>query len=395
MIKVTAKFLSELKDGVFRIDKGLYIRTRNGKQAYIFIYMFNRKKHEIRIGDVNVVTPGLARQKALEYRNLLAQGIDPIIERNKDASSNANKTIPTFAEFLPTALENIARSKQWTNEKSSQQWEMTLKTYALPFLGDKTLDAIGRDDILEVLSPIWDTKNETANRLRGRLEAVFDLAIVMGHYKTSNPAVWRGNLSFFLASKAKVTHVKHHDAISVDELKSLFPSDLSAINEISRAAVLFGALTASRVGEFVPARWDEIEFDRRVWLVPPERRKDKKPYPHRVPLTEQAITILNRVQTLTGKTEGYIFVGQSGVNHISKETPRMFILRRFKRGTMHGCRSTFRDWAAENGINEILAEKCLMHTTGNEVTQAYQRSDLLEQRRPVMQRWADVLTNKA
>lgn len=134
----------------------------------------------------------------------------------------------------------------------------------------------------------------------------------------------------------------------------------------------------------MPARWDEIDFENRVWNCPPERRKDGKRYPHRVPLSDQALYVLGLIKR---KSE-YIFAGASGP-HISKETPRVIIQKKLKHGTMHGFRSTFRDWAAENGFDRVLAEKSLMHATGNEVEQAYQRSDLLEQRRPLLQAWAD------
>ena len=387
MIKITSKFLSGLPEGVFRVDKGLYIRTRNGKQAYIFIYTFNKKKHELRIGDVNLIQAAQARAKAIEFQVMLEQGIDPIKDRQKKNASEDGNSL-SFKKFLPVALEKIAETKQWRNPKSAHQWKQTFEDYVLPFIGSKPINAITRDDIVEVLSPIWKTKSETASRLRGRIEAVFNLAIVMGKYQGQNPATWRGNLSFFLAPIAKVQRVEHHDALSFDELHQFFKDRFHSPRiHVSTQAILFGALTATRVNEFVEMTWDEVDFKKKVWTIPPERRKDSKPYPHRIPLSDQAIEVLNRLD----KSKYYVFTGSSGVGHIAKGTPRVILIKRFGHGTMHGCRSTFSDWCTENGWSEVLREKSLMHATGNEVAQAYQRSDLLEQRRPLMQAWADAL----
>ena len=203
MIKITSKLLAELPDGVFRVDKGLYIRTRNGKQAYIFIYTFKKKKHELRIGDVTLITPTIARAKAIEYRSKLEQGIDPIKERTAENEPTDSETL-TFKKFLPYALDKISETKQWRNPKSYGQWKSSLETYAVPIIGKKPLRSIKREDIIEVLTPIWKTKTETASRLQGRIEAIFNLAIVMKLYDEMNPAIWKGNLSFFLPPKSSL-----------------------------------------------------------------------------------------------------------------------------------------------------------------------------------------------
>lgn len=388
MIKITSKLLSELPEGVFYVDKNLFIRTRNGKQAYLFIYRFNKKKHELRIGDASLITPAMARAKAIEFRSLLEQGIDPyeVRHRKRMAESTADKL---FKDFVPEAIEKIAETKQWRNEKSLMQWTNTIEAYALPVIGNMVLREIKREDIIEVLQPIWKQKTETASRLRGRIEAIFDLAIVMGYYEGPNPATWRGNLSFFLPPITKVQKVKHHDALTFGELRTFFKERFEQkVVHVSTQAVLFGALTATRANEFIEMTWREVDFEKKVWTIPAERRKDGKPYPHRIPLSVQAIQVLERME----KSNRYVFAKASGVGHISKETPRVIILKRFGHGTMHGCRSTFSDWATENGWSDVLREKSLMHATGNEVSQAYQRSDLLEQRRPLMQAWADALT---
>lgn len=253
-------------------------------------------------------------------------------------------------------------------------------------LGKKTVQSLTRDDILDVLRPIWSSKTETASRLRGRLEALFTFAIVSGKYPGQNPALWRGGLSLFLPPRAKIAPVEHQEAVSLAETKAVLHSlDLEKLS-IEWAAIIFGILTCARVNEFAQARWSEIDMTSAVWSCP--RRKDGKDYPHRVPLSRQALLLLRGLKRTPDSD--FIFASAHGSSgHISLETPRTLILKRLRHGTMHGFRSTFRDWAAEAGVDRVLAEKSLMRATGSAVEQAYQRSDLLEQHRPLMQAWAD------
>lgn len=387
MKKITAKLLSGLPDGLFAVDRNLFIRTRGEKQTYVFCYQFKNRRHTVSLGDAQLVSSTAARSRAIEYRALIEQGIDPIKEKHKDDENTPGEIL--FRDFTKIALEKIAETKQWRNPKSATQWRNTIKTYVLPTLGKKPLDSIDRDDIVKVLSPIWKTKPETASRLRGRIEAIFNLAIVMKLYSKANPATWRGNLSFFLAPTAKVKTVEHHEALTFDELREFFAERFyEDLVTVSSLAIMFGVLTATRVNEFIGMTWSEIDFKKRVWTIPPSRRKDGKKQAHRVPLSEQAMQILERLDQSTY----FVFQSPKGVGHLSKETPRVILRKRFGRGTMHGCRSTFSDWCTETGKDPTLREKSLMHATGNEVTLAYQRSDLLEQRRPLMQAWADALT---
>lgn len=259
------------------------------------------------------------------------------------------------------------------------------ETYALPVLGRLDVAEIGRDAVLAVLRPIWQTKTETASRLRSRIECILDYCIRRGYRTKENPARWRGGLEFDLPSQGKIQTVKHHEAVTVTEVKALIPRLMTSK---SGKAILFGILTASRVQEFTAAEWSEIDFKKKVWSVPPERRKDGKPYPHRVPLASQTLELL---KSIPKNEDGCLFEGMHS-KHISFETPRIMLRKMLGRPvTMHGCHSTFRDWCAETLQNPILAEKSLMHATGNKVSQTYQRSDLLEQRRPLMQAWADAL----
>lgn len=390
-MKVTAKNINSLPEGMHRVDRGLYVRQREGKRpTFYFVYTILGKRKELSIGPVSGITITQARAKAAEYHHLLETGVDPQAAKKeklrsmRDAGS-VDKAAYTFADLLREALPTIEKAKRWRNAKHRAQWQSTLETYALPVLGPKPVEDVTRDDVLAVLGPIWDSKSETASRLRGRLEAVFSYAIATGKRVAANPATWRGNLDLFLPPPSRVQKVEHHEALSLDETRALL-EDWNPPKSISASAIVFGILTASRVGEFVPAKWDEIDLRRKVWLCPPERRKDGKSYPHRVPLCRQLVAMLKMLP----RNSPYVFAGHGG-SHISKETPRVVIQKKIGHGTMHGFRSTFRDWCAENGKDPIVAEKSLMHATGNAVVQAYQRSDLLDARIELMQEWADAV----
>ncbi|WP_371873899.1 tyrosine-type recombinase/integrase [Parasutterella muris] len=263
-----------------------------------------------------------------------------------------------------------------------------MKDIAIPVLGKKKMSEISRQDVLDVLKPIWMTRNETASRLRGRLENIFAYAVSDG-LMAYNPALWRGNLDRELPPPSKVQNAGHLEAMPLKELQEKIHCFLPPKNR-TRQVILFTILTASRVGESAPARWDEIDWENKIWSVPPERRKDQKKYPHRVPLSRQAIELLKGIER-----KGDLIFCIDASNQGSKYSLRPLLQRMTgTKATMHGFRSTFRDWAAENGVPDTVAEKCLMHTTGNAVVQAYQRSDLLEQRREVMQAWADAVFEK-
>lgn len=327
-MKVTAKNINSLPEGMHRVDRCLYVRQREGKRpTFYFVYTILGKRKELSLGPVSVITITQARAKAAEYHHLLETGVDPQAAKKeklrsmRDAGS-VDKVAYTFADLLREALPTIENAKRWRNAKHRAQWQSTLETYALPVLGPKPVEDITRDDVLAVLRPIWDSKSETASRLRGRLEAVFSYAIATGKRVAANPATWRGNLDLFLPPPSRVQKVEHHEALSLDETRALL-EEWNPPKSISASAIVFGILTASRVGEFVKARWDEIDFDARVWSVPPERRKDQKPYPHRVPLSDQAVYILSQIE----RKGEYVFARSAG-SHISLETPRVCSRRR-------------------------------------------------------------------
>lgn len=380
--------IDALAIGIHRIEPSLYIRKRPAPRApvWVYVYSLNGRRKEASLGLCNKVSMTAAKQKLAKMKVQVDQGIDPVEARRQARSECLKPARFTFAQLVDEALPVIAKAKRWRNPKSAAQWKSSIQTYAVPVLGTREVESITRDDILSVLQPIWDTKAETASRLRGRLEAVFAYAIVTKRYSQMNPCLWRGGLDLFLASTERIKVIKHQESLTIKQTQDLLVDiDFSRLS-VSWMAICFGILTATRVNEFVCAKWSEIDLKARVWSCP--RRKDGKQYPHRVPLSIQAMLLLRTLE----RTSEYLFPSPTDPKrHISKETPRVLIKKRMGYGTMHGFRSTFCDWCAETGKDRVLAEKSLMHATGNEVEQAYQRSDLLEQRRPLMQAWADTI----
>lgn len=381
--KITQRDINQLPEGLYKIDTGLYLRVRGKYRNFILKAQVEGVRREIGLGSTSEISLSVAKAKALKVKAQIANG-EYVVEKKKKVEENEK----TFAEVATEAIEAIKNARRWKNEKHGHQWVQTVNDYAVPVIGKMPISQITRDDILDVITPIWETKTETASRLLGRLERIFDYATFKGWYMMNNPARWKGNLDMILPPPRKVKQAVHHAAMTTEEAQGVAARYLNS-DFISHKAILFGLLTATRVSEFINARWDEFDFTNQVWMVPPERRKDGKNYPHRVPLCKQAIQMLETIE----RSNDLVFINEKG-ERLNAETPRLILMKLLKRKvTMHGCRSTFRDWCAESGKDPILAEKSLMHATGNEVEQAYQRSDLLEQRRVLMQEWADFLFN--
>lgn len=380
--KFTLKKILSLADGRYSTDeKGLSLKVHGVRRSWIYRYTFDGKRQEVNIGNARDVSHQKAIERVTKIKLDLIDGKDPKAKRETSQAGSAIK----FEDFYESAINEIASVKLWRNKKHAQQWLNTVRDYAVPGLSGIEVRNITVNDIARVLKPIWTTKTETASRVRGRLESIFSYAILTGVYTQANPAVWKGALEMLLPPVSKVKRVVHHESMPHAELRGkiglLYP-----LTGPARALIVFTILAACRIGESAPAKWDEIDFEKKIWTVPPERRKDGKSEGHRVPLTVHMIDLLNR---LPRKSE-YIFASHEG--YVSRESPRVLIQRLLKtNATMHGMRSTFRDWAAENLIHDVLAEKQLMHATGSEVVQAYQRSDLLEKRRPMMEQWDSYL----
>lgn len=388
MAKVTAKNIFTLPEGRHSVAPNLNLRVRDGTRTYVLRYCIGGKRKDKHLGSANELSLTEAKRLADKLRSELAEGKLPRTARDKLAEKLKEADAPTFEKYALEAIEKIASVRVWKNAKHKAQWFATVRAYAFPVLGKKKLSEIKKTDVLEVLRPIWSTKTETASRVRGRLENIFSYAVTDGLMEF-NPAIWRGNLDRDLPPPSKIQIVEHHEAMPLEVLQEKISCFYPA-SDRTRQVILFTILTASRVGESVPARWDEIDWENRIWSVPPERRKDQKPYPHRVPLSDQAMELLNSIE----RKGEEIFCLKA--DDLGSRYSLAHLLQRITKttATMHGFRSTFRDWAAENGVPDTVAEKCLMHVTGNAVVQAYQRSDLLEQRREVMQAWADAVFAK-
>jgi len=276
-----------------------------------------------------------------------------------------------------------AKASEWRNEKHKAQWVMTLREYCAP-IRSKPVDEIETADVLEILTPLWQRAPETASRLRGRIEAVLDAAKAKGFRSGENPAAWRGHLAHLLPRRQKLTR-GHHAAMAYDAIPA-FVAKLRERDALAALALEFCILTATRTGETLGARWDEIDLTARVWEIPAPRTKTGKA--HRVPLSGRALEILETLAT--GRTGDFVFPGFAPGKPLSNMAMEMVLRRMGVEGaTVHGFRSAFRDWAGnETPFPRDVCEAALAHTLQG-VEAAYRRGDALEKRRALMQSWAD------
>jgi integrase len=368
------------KPGMLNDGGGLYLSTSKSlTQSWIYRYRKRGRLRDIGLGSTNDVSLADARDFADMARKAVKAGRDPRVAIKGESGP---------VTFKKAAEAYIAtHSPGWRNAKHKSQWENTLETYAFPEVGDMSVAAIDVDHVLSVLTPIWYTKNETANRVRARIESVLAWSTVKGHREGFNPAVWRGNLDAVLPARGKVQKVKHLAALPYEELPDLFPK-LDKIDAVGGFAVCFTILTACRSGEVRGATWDEIQGD--IWVIPGERMKAGKE--HRVPLSPAALAILDKLEQSTG----YIFPGNRIDSAISDMTMTKLLKSRRTGITVHGMRSTFRDWVAEETeYPNHVAEMALAHKVSSAVERAYRRGDLLAKRRDLMNEWADFVTGGA
>ena len=354
---------------------GLYLSiSPNGGRRWVFLYRWHGKPTEIGFGSARDVTLARARELARQARGNLAEGINP-----KDARKPSEGA--TFGECADQVIEAMRPS--WRNGKHAAQWAMTLRKYAAP-LRRLPVDKIGTDDVLSVLKALWNDKPETASRLRGRIERVLDAAKAQGFRSGENPARWRGHLDQLLPKRQWLTR-GHHAAMAYADMAG-FITGLQSRQATAALALEFAILTAARSGEVLGARWDEFDLDRAVWTVPAERMKASRE--HRVPLSRRALNIVAALHDT--RDSEFVFQGQKTGKPLSGMALEM-VLRRMKIDsvTVHGFRSTFRDWAAEctHFTNEVC-EAALAHVIGNKAEAAYRRGDLFDKRRKLMDAWA-------
>ena len=386
--KITQRDISTLPNGTYLIESNLYLRVRGPSASFFLRMTIDGKRTQIWLGSTKQITLAIAKAKAANLKSRHELGEDILAEHEEKKRAKKEEKVPTFAEVAKSAIDSLVATKKWSNPKSEKQWRSTIETYAIPKIGKKPINTITTKDILSVVEPIWETKPDTASRLLGRLERIIKQAMFLGLYPVGpNPASWGGNLDMILPPISKVKEVKHQAAMTLDEAKQV-TARFKDSPHLSHKATLFGLLTACRVQEFLLAKWDEIDFETKTFSVPPDRRKDQKPYPHRVPLSTQAVELLHSIE----RHSEYVFANPRTGRPLNLETPAKALQDNVENHvTMHGCRSTFRDWCQETAVDFVTAEKCLMHATGDKVVAAYQRSDLLDQRRVVMQDWADCL----
>ena len=375
-----AKVAKELKPGLYGDGGGLYLRISTGKSAgkrWVFLYRrpSDGKRCEVGFGGTSAVPLAAARKKAAEARALLAEGKDLLALRQ------ATERTPTFGELADQHIE--AMSPSWRNPKHRAQWQMTLREYAKP-LRDKPVNEITTADVLAVLRPIWQTIPETASRVRGRIENVLDAAKVQGFRAGENPAAWRGHLKLILPARQRLTR-GHHAAMAIEDIPAFMVS-LRGRPAVAARCLEFAILTAARSGEALGAIWYEIDLAAKVWIIPAARMKATRE--HRVPLCARALAILAEMEPLRD-AGAYVFPGQRPAQPLSSMALEM-ILRRMKveGATVHGFRSTFRDWCGNRtSYPRELAEHALAHVIGDKAEQAYRRDDAMERRRPMMEDW--------
>ena len=407
MTAITAKGLEKLiKDAIpgrTALGGGLYLTIKkSGSASFGFRYSSgtnangNQRLRLIGLGGfcAKTNTLGMARSKATDLKAMINKGIDPIEQSLQDQKrteaankENKIKNEMNLATFDSVALEYIESKKaEWKNAKHQQQWVNTLTTYAFPSIGKMPVADIETAHVLAVLKPIWNTKTETATRVRTRLEAVLSYAEAKNWRTGGNPARWRGHLSAILPSPQKLKDRKHHSALPYGELPQ-FMSILSNTDGMGARALEMTILTATRTKESLGAKWSEIDLDNRVWTIPKERMKAG--VEHRVPLSDQAIKVVTKMAD--NKMSDYVFPNRTSGQPMSN-AGMSSVLKRLERTdiTVHGFRSTFRDYVAEKtNTPERTAEAALAHKLKDTSEAAYQRGDLIEKREILMQTWAN------
>ena len=377
------------KPGVYPDGGGLYLQvTPTGAKSWLFRFMLHGRARTMGLGPLNAVSLAEARVKAAEARKLRVAGIDPI-EARKAEVAEANLESAKAISFKDAAEKYIKAHKPgWRNKKHAAQWASSLETYAYPVLGALPVQGIDTGLVMKVLEPIWTKKTETASRVRGRIESILGWATVSGYRLGDNPARWRNHLDNLLPKRSKVQKVKHYPALPYDGIGA-FMATLRNREAVAALALEFTILTAARTGETIGTRWKEIDLSKKEWVIPAERIKGEKE--HRVPLSSRAVAILKEMTAgAEPGEEDFVFPGGRKGRPLSNMA-MLTLLKRMKRSdlTVHGFRSTFRDWAAERtNYPREVAEMALAHVVGDKVEAAYRRGDLFKKRSRLMDEWA-------
>lgn len=384
--RLSARFVQTVKTPGRHADgAGLYLVVDPSlAKRWAFIFQWQGKRKELGLGSASLVGLADAREAALDARKAVAAGRNPIEERRLGAGPAA-KTFGDVADSVLAALEG-----DWSNEVHKRQWHRSLEVVSAP-LRPLAVDAVSTADVLAVLKPIWTKTPESASRLRGRIERVLDAAKAKGLRTGENPARWRGHLDNLLSRKRKLVK-GHHAALPYEELPG-FIWRLRAQEGVGARALEATILTIARTGETIGAQWPEIDQATRLWTVPPERMKGRRE--HRVPLTDAAWAVFEAMLPLAdrdaaGKPVGYIFPGAVAGEPLSNMAMLMTLRRLGEaKATVHGMRSTFRDWAGDRtAFAREVVEAALAHRVGNQTELAYRRSDAIQKRRKLLEAWA-------
>lgn len=367
---------------------GLHLQiVKTGARSWILRVKVGTKRRDMGLGGYPAVTLAQAREKARQARADIELGNDPILARQRaqSALSAAQASEKTFQWCAEQYIEE--HSGAWKNLKHRGQWTSTLSNYAYPLIGRVLVRDIDEASVLAVLRPIWKDKTETASRLRGRIEKVLDWAKGSKYREGDNPARWQGHLKTLLPAPNRIQKTVHHKAVSIDAAPA-FVVDLREREGMAARALEFSILTAARSGEVRGATWEEFDLQAKTWTIPAARMKAEKE--HRVPLSSQAMKLLNTLPRQEGETPYVFFAPRLG--KLSDMTLTAVMRRMEVDAVPHGFRSTFRDWVGERtSYPRDMAELALAHAIGNAVEAAYRRGDALEKRRAMMQAWANYL----
>jgi integrase len=377
------------KPGYHSDGNGLYLQVSpTGTKSWVFRYMLRGRAREMGLGPEYAIPLAEARLAAIEQRRLLLDGIDPIEARKARLGKLAlqeSRSI-TFSQCAAAYIET--HQAAWKNAKHIDQWKNTIKQYCEPIFGAVPVADVDTPLVVRALEPIWTTKSETAGRLRGRIENILDWATVRQYRAGDNPARWRGHLDKLLAKIQRTKRIQHHPALPHEEIAA-FVAELKKQDGDAALALEFLILNVARTGEVIAARPEEFDYTKRLWVIPGNRMKSGKE--HRIPLTPRTMEIAK--SRAAGE---FLFPGRKPQKPMSNMA-MLQLLERMGRTdiTVHGFRTTFRTWAAERtNYPRELCEMALAHAVGNEVEQAYQRSDLFEKRRELMAAWADYVAGK-
>jgi integrase len=388
----TLKIKSLTKVGMHSDGNGLHLKIQLSKQTNTlnksWIFRWGAQgKNTMGLGAYPIVSLATAREKTLECKKLVVNGLNPRDERDKRKNEVKAEKAQSVT-FEKAANEYIKTHRQsWKNVKHAQQWENTLDTYAFKKIGKVPCADVTKEQVLAILTPIWTEKHETATRLRGRIEKILDWSMAKGYRTAANSAVLKGNLQPLLPTINKRKLVEHHNALHYDDVPTLF-SSIKDDPSTSARALVFCILTATRTTETTDAQWAEFNLEKNIWIVPKERMK--RGIEHRVPLATQLIEILNHMNK---SKSTYVFHGaHRNSKPISNMTMLKYLQRKkgYEKITVHGFRSSFRDWAAEKGnFPREVCEQALAHSLADQTEAAYQRADYFDKRMVLMQAWSD------